>query len=284
MSFKKLLILSSAALIISSSAFGIETKGTETSGGGDARCYEYTNLVGEIVKTLVTTGQEKIDQVDSVIRVSELLKIKSALRCIPVDQLDRQARSYPEEVYTDLLVKDWEKLNSLDKINLASHELAVLAKYENDGEYYISEDIVKIVASNSKKLRDQMNAEQVTYKADGTATFQNPFIRINNENRLFGAEKQRDHEYYFFVISYGDFKQYTQDINATAKSLCLYLGYKESISFNLVGSKNDTYASLDLEGNFNGIKSKRKSDVHTIAVVSTIFTSSVDFFQTISCK
>lgn len=170
-------------ICLSTSSFALASKidGAGSGGGGDVRCFEYSNLVGEVVKSLAIAGQDKVDQLNPLIRVNDLITIKSKLKCLPVEELDRQARSYPEDLHTDLLVSNWDKLGQMEKINLASHELSILAKYENDGEYFVSEDIIKIVSENSKYLKNQLAAERVINNTDGSVTFFNPFVLIDGK-------------------------------------------------------------------------------------------------------
>ena len=135
---------------------------------------------------LKTIGQEKVSRENAVINVDELLRIKqSPLKCLPVKNLDRQARSIPAEKLTKLDAEDWEKMTMFEKIVLVNHELSVLAKYETDGEYFISEDIETILRDNSNSLQIYMYgkyAKDVDKNPDGSFSLIKPFVILERKS------------------------------------------------------------------------------------------------------
>lgn len=153
--------------------------GKEIGNGGETNCAEYSDFVGRIVSILYKVGQNEVDTVNPLIRVSDLWDVKRKLVCKPVIQLDRHARSYTSDTHTDLLTSEWAKLSVPQKVRLAAHELAVLANYEKDGEYFMSNDMVAIAEANSEYFKNLTLAEQVIQNPDGTVTFLKPFVSTN---------------------------------------------------------------------------------------------------------
>lgn len=271
-------------ICLSTSSFALASKidGAGSGGGGDVRCFEYSNLVGEVVKSLAIAGQDKVDQLNPLIRVNDLITIKSKLKCLPVEELDRQARSYPEDLHTDLLVSNWDKLGQMEKINLASHELSILAKYENDGEYFVSEDIIKIVSENSKYLKNQLAAERVINNTDGSVTFFNPFALIDGKKIKFGVETRVTHGYELVIPRPSSIDKVDRQL--TAKSVCRYLGFNDSLGFNLIESNDSVYSMVDKMGHLSGTITKEGGSAGTVIFVSWYEYSILNNFQTLTCK
>lgn len=281
--FWKAVIITMSMVSFFSHAAG---EGAGSGGGGDVRCYEYSNLVGQIVKSLAVVGQEKIDSVNPLIRVDQLVGIKQKLKCLPVKKLDRQARSYSEDVRTDLLVTEWQRLEHVEKIKLASHELSVLAGYETDGEYFVSEDIVKIAIENSVDLKNQMSADTVKNNPDGSVTFHYPFTMIDGKKIYFGNEFRKEVKMILIVpvefsddlIIHGDYTR--------PDSICRYLGYNKSLSSKRDKMKKNKkfYASLTKEGEVIGASEKDSLGFATAVLVNGFDYSQVYYFQTLTCK
>lgn len=177
------LIIFLSLLVTGSQAVKAQDQGGMGSGGGYVYCGEFQDTVGRIASTLVTVGQDVVDRTNRVIRVDELWAIKRVLTCLPVSELDRQARSNPATKHTDLLVQPfngltpWQNLSRSEQMRLAAHELAVLAGYENDGEYFISESMFAILKANSREFKlIDVTADQVLGNADGSVTLLRPYV------------------------------------------------------------------------------------------------------------
>lgn len=117
--------------------------GGNSGGGGDIRCAEYSDLVGKIVSTLHGSDPENVAKELHGLDVKVLLRVKKNLKCFPVQELNRQAFSYPQTVTTKLLASSWEEMTYPEKVRLATHELCVLAGYEFDGQYALSQKIMQ---------------------------------------------------------------------------------------------------------------------------------------------
>jgi hypothetical protein len=145
---QKVIALTLFGSLLMSSAYA----GPRSGGGGDFRCAEYADLADRIASTLAEVGQEKVNSVNDTIRVDDMERVSKRLVCIPVSSLDRQARSYPASGRTDLLVFSWEGLSRPEKVRLTAHEMSILAGYEVDGEYSVSNKLVEILQKSSKPI------------------------------------------------------------------------------------------------------------------------------------
>jgi hypothetical protein len=154
-------ILTVLLIGLSSSAYA--GKGGVDGGGGDARCAEYVDLANSIANTLVTIGQSHVSTVSSVIKVADVQRISRSLKCLPVNQLDRQARSYADDNHTDLLVSAWSQLNGVQKLRLTAHELSVLASYESDGEYSESASMFQLLDEKSNQEGNILSCKEFKY-------------------------------------------------------------------------------------------------------------------------
>lgn len=191
-------------LLISVTQLKAQDSGGMGSGGGYVYCAEYQDMVGRIASALVTVGQGTVDGTNKVIRVNDLWSIKKVLTCLPVVELDRQARSNPTSKHTDLLIQvfngiiPWQNLSKTEQMRLAAHELAVLAGYENDGEYFISSDMISILKrySSQFKLID-VTADQIFTSADGSVTLYRPYVvGPDGEKYYVGNEYSPNQDYY----------------------------------------------------------------------------------------
>lgn len=127
-------------------------QGTNSGGGGNASCAEYSDLLGKVAYSLNQLGQREASKSVSIINVASLWEIKRSLKCLPVLDQPRTAYSVPKTRTTTLLYKEWDLLTLVSKVRLVVHELAVLAEYEGDGEYFVSEDIMKLLSEKTKFL------------------------------------------------------------------------------------------------------------------------------------
>ncbi|MFL5812437.1 MAG: hypothetical protein ACJ763_02570 [Bdellovibrionia bacterium] len=139
--------------------------GKESSGGGNASCAEFADIAGMIVGGLKSLGQAKVSAINPKVKITDLNNVYERLRCIPVNTLDRQARSYPREGRTDLLVKEWRRLSDEKKQRLVAHELAVLARYEVDGQYNISDDITYLADAQSDAIFELPRCTEIDQKS-----------------------------------------------------------------------------------------------------------------------
>jgi|GEM_PF-4843168 hypothetical protein len=179
--------------------------GNSGGGGGDIRCSEYSDMVGRIALVLNNIGQEKVSETLSVVNVKDLWQIKKGLRCIPASKLNRQAFSVPSTRITRLMVEEWQTLSQREKYRLATHELAVLAELEGDGEYFISDELLKIIRESGKLAIEPVVSEMLTKNPDGSVTYFQPQI-LNSSGVA--------------VAILGDH-------DSSFTSLCMFLGYKK---------------------------------------------------------
>ncbi|MFL5812783.1 MAG: hypothetical protein ACJ763_04345 [Bdellovibrionia bacterium] len=258
--------------------------GPRSGGGGDARCLEYANLMGEIVKTLALAGQDKINAINPLVRLDDLIQVKRNLRCLPVVQLDRQARSNPATGQTDLLVNEWEKLDLNQKLGLTAHEMSVLAGYENDGEYYISEDLVKIARTNSQAINNRMSADQVMENNDGSVTFIRPFAMVNGKKFYFGTENKYA-KALFLGIPVDTIHVENERSEPVAQGICKFLQYQNATSYSQSEVSGSDYASVDENGHLKGLKAKDSASLGgTVIVVTEVDYSKLSRFESITCK
>jgi hypothetical protein len=257
--------------------------GAGSGGGGDPRCAEYSNLMGEIVKALALAGQDKINAINPLVRLDDLIQVKRNLKCLPAQELDREARSYPADGHTDLLVSEWEKQDLNQKINLTAHELSVLASYENDGEYYISEDLVKIVRASSQSINNRMSADQVIENNDGSVTFIHPFALINGKKTYFGTEIK--YAKIFFLVAPVD-KKYMgeEDARPVAQGICKFLQYQTAASYSQSEVSENEHASVDENGHLQGLKTKNGAKFGSIIALSEVDYSKISRFESVTCK
>jgi hypothetical protein len=226
-----------ALLQLGTFSVAIADTGGEVGNGGDSRCADYTNIAGKIAVELLQIGQDRIDDVNKVINVDEIWKIKKGLRCIPVTALDRQARSYPDG-HTELLVKEWEKLTIGQKVRLTAHELAVIAGYESDGEYFISESIVELVVKSSSYFNKAIFLE--TLKTKSKSVIENSdgsYTLIYPEDRINGG-------WYGFA-----------DAQSNLKGVCIFLGFKQYVtSHSDRRSQQGSFILIDEFGHFMNLQ------------------------------
>jgi hypothetical protein len=275
------------ALTLFVTLMGSAHAGPRSGGGGDPRCAEFSNLMGEVVKTLAIVGQDKLNSINPLVRLEDLIKVKRNLRCLPVEELDREAISYPADGHTDLLVSEWENQGMREKLSLTTHEMCVLAGYENDGEYYVSEDLVKAVRANSRKINDQMNAEQVIENNDGSTTFVRPFAVMNGQKFYFGTEARYNNGYLLVIPMTSGLisEQKLENPELLAQGICKYLQYQTAVAFSQNEAKGDQYAAIDQDGRSAGIKTKEGSSVIVSNIVATfIEVSKIHRFESVTCK
>lgn len=183
--FLSIMALASCLASVQAGAKG----GGMDGGGGDPHCVEYTNIAGKISVALVKVGQENVNKINPLVDVKSFWEVKKQLRCVPVESSDRVARSYKptstEQARTVLLTAEWEKLSFVAKARLTTHELAVMAGYENDGEYFVSEPIFNEIAKQIGDFQSPFGGQQI-YNKDGSVTFVNPtFGGVNIQAHTF---------------------------------------------------------------------------------------------------
>jgi hypothetical protein len=242
--------------------------------------------MGEIVKSLALVGQDKINAVNPLVRLDDLIKVKRNLKCLPVQELDREARSYPADGHTDLLVSEWEKQDLYEKISLTTHEMSVLASYENDGEYYISEDLVKIVRTNSQSINNQMSAEQVIENKEGSVTLVRPFAMIEGIKVYYGIEARISQLMYPIIGVNGSDRLNLGNTVTVSEGVCKYLGYQNALDYELSSTASgNTYADMSGDGHLLGQKTKHNPSKRHERMYSYWDDSyEVYPFQSITCK
>ncbi|NUM88236.1 MAG: hypothetical protein HUU37_03440 [Bdellovibrionales bacterium] len=162
-------------------------EGGVSGGGGDARCAEYVQLAGRVAMALKTVGSKNVRASNGVIDVDQIWNIRRAVKCIPSEKLNRQAISYPKKNETKLDVAKWEKMSKYEKLRLVMHELSVLAGYEKDGEYFVSEDMEEILRKFPNQLRGvsfSKFALEVVERPDGKFSMLFPLVEVSGEKAL----------------------------------------------------------------------------------------------------
>ncbi len=250
-------VIASMAVFAAISPPTLASTGKEGGNGGDARCAEYSDMIGRIASALLTIGQAKVDQANVIVRVDDLWKIKRSLKCLPVKALDRQARSYSSESRTELLAESWAGLSLVQKIRLSAHELAVLANYEADGEYFISESMIEILAKNSQFFKNATRAEQVVENPDGSISFVRPFFLDSGGTMVpFGAECK---SWNFVQDQGGDGDWLLQPTSSLAEGICKFFGYSSVVTYGAdpgtlpLSALFFRYSSVDSGGHFHGV-------------------------------
>lgn len=152
---------------------------TSVPGGGTGACAEFSTIAGRLIAALAVIGQDKINQTNPFIQVNELIAIKKKpFKCLPASHLDRDAISDPLTVTTRLDQERWNTNKLYNQIRLVAHELAVLAKYESEGEYSVSPDMSALVFELAPYFKYKDKAEQVLISGN-EVTFVNPIMVIN---------------------------------------------------------------------------------------------------------
>jgi hypothetical protein len=112
---------------------------------------------------------------------------------LPTNFLDRQARSSRTTMQTDLLVaksygiEPWQNLSKAEQVRLVTHELSVLAGYENDGEYFISESMQEILKMHSPGFKlISISAETIIENKDGSVTLIYPYLMHQSSKYYLG--------------------------------------------------------------------------------------------------
>lgn len=177
---------------------------------------------------------------------------------------------------TTLIVKEWEKLKFSDKLRLITHEFAIAADYENDGEYFISSDFIKILQAKSKYFFYRSRAKIVQENPDGTVFFNGPHYYVDLESDQvtlidgYSSESipiTREHR-----IAY-EYTNMSSDVNG----VCKFLGLSEAIGYETYtsGAAASTLASI----NSNGHVTKTK-----IAAVYNTQGIGAKIIDSITCK
>lgn len=170
-------------------------QGKEGSGGGYEACAKYIEMAEKIIFELSLTQSFnkaiKLEKLGSNIQKYKRILV-TPLKCVPVKKLDREARSYPSEVRTELLWGKWENLTLPQKIRLQVHELAVLAGDELDGQYHFSKELFKILISGSEYFSLRLRAEAVI-ENNKYITLINPFYTDEKgEVYYYGAMQENE--------------------------------------------------------------------------------------------
>ena len=264
-------------------------EGGAHGGGGHHSCQEYINIAGKIVNEMIKLEKSSPDTFSNILidleKYNTLIKQpeqnNKLLKCLPVEKLDRDARSSSENNTTYLNWTAWDKLITPQKIQLAAHELSVMAGDENDGEYFISNRILNKIMNSSSFLKYLMRAESVVLNSDGTITFMKPFTYFNNERVLFGLLKTESDKYLFGVpvgTSRGEFGE--------IHGICKYLGLNSAVSYSLDNNNLKDYATASSDGKVElGSKIGKREGSYTIFLAMTSIRKNIySSLATITCK
>ncbi|MEC9281584.1 MAG: hypothetical protein VX642_02645 [Bdellovibrionota bacterium] len=161
----------------------------KASEGGEKYCMQFSNIAGKIANDLLAIGNEKVQKIVPGIDVNEFWERKKVMSCVPVIFLDRTAKSYPSSNQVELLVNDsieissWNELSRMEKHKLVIHELNVLAGYELDGEYFLSEKLFEVLMkelTQEYSILKMKGSEVSLDKIKKTVTVISPFFGSSN--------------------------------------------------------------------------------------------------------
>ncbi len=168
--------------------------GGDGSGGGSFQCSEYSDLALMITSSLTQIGQDKIDSIMKKINAEDLENIQKNLTCLPVNKLNRSAYSFRKDndnfmthLRIDTSSDSWAQLKLYGRVRLVTHELAVLAGYEKDGQYLMSKFIMEILEKNTQYFKDAKRfsrAKRFIRNSDGTASI---ILPTDEDGYLYGA-------------------------------------------------------------------------------------------------
>lgn len=164
--------------------------GDQGGGGGDHRAQEFFEIALTVTKLLKNLDQSEIHAIDYRIKPLELEKlVKTPIKVVPVVIRNRVARSYPSTLSVELDVDKWQKIVSLEqKIKLVSHEILVLARLEDDGEYSISTPLSKLLLASQTGVPALISSNDLDFSKDSVKAYsakfelENLFFRINGMN------------------------------------------------------------------------------------------------------
>ncbi len=129
--------------------------------GGHQSCASFIDYIARAGIALKNLKQQEIDKLNSVIQGEELYQASRKFTCVPAEELDRTARTLVvsnTEIRTTLKWKAWDALSKKEKLDLATHELAVGANVESEGQYFISRDIVSLVLNTRQMAQEKCSS------------------------------------------------------------------------------------------------------------------------------
>ncbi len=213
---------------ISTSLTTLSDVGGVNGGGGGTPCAEFTDLFRIVTSELQSLIRHEVLKMNNAeTALAELDIIKRDLRCLPANRLDRDARSNPVTLTTRLVVSTWQEMNALQKIRLVVHELAIILRIEQDGEYQSSENLIHHMTQHSPMIKNLQRARTVIQNKDGSTTFIHPFIMDDKGiERSIYIESSRDKR---------------------AQSLCRFFDFKKATYF-MASQDSGIHTWLDSEG------------------------------------
>lgn len=178
MKIKKIAIVTALSL-----CWSLNVMAGKASEGGEKNCMELYSLASKAINDLFVVGQEKVSERLPMVNLSELFEARKKLRCIPVLELDRTARTEKATGVLELLVNEesqipsWNELSDKLKLQLVLHEINIIAGLETDGDYFFSDELVNLLISIFKKeyLVLEMTASEKLFNiATNTVTLVSP--------------------------------------------------------------------------------------------------------------
>jgi hypothetical protein len=178
MKIKKIAIVMALSL-----CWSLNVMAGKASEGGEKNCMELYSLASKAINDLFVVGQEKVSERLPMVNLSELFEARKKLRCIPVLELDRTARTEKSTGVLELLVNEesqipsWNELDDKLKLQLVLHEVNIIAGLETDGDYFFSDELVKLLISNFKKeylVLEMTAAKKIFNSSSNTVTLISP--------------------------------------------------------------------------------------------------------------
>lgn len=117
--------------------------------GGDSRCFEFNAYLVRLNEAFRELGEETLRKKGVPVDLDQLSVIVEKARCVPVENLDRGARSDSTTLTTHLDRAKWSALTVSQKSAIATHELFVLARIEGDGEYQHSQKAFALLSDTA---------------------------------------------------------------------------------------------------------------------------------------
>lgn len=225
--------------------------GRESEGGHES-CQEYTQIVMKVGETLSLYLDQHEDTFnDPIIDLRYLIALSREVKCLPVVDLDRTLRSFPETKMSHLKYSDWDQLLRRQKIELAIHELAVIASYDEDGYYTNSYILIKIIKDVQFGIGEELKAETFI-KNSLSGTYIKPFAELDgNEYRIA------------FFASGKNYREFLARV-------CKFLGKVQPRSYSSTKRNDEAVVVLDVYGNIYRVLEQGEKQHLKLSLVDVI--------------
>ncbi|MEC9281846.1 MAG: hypothetical protein VX642_03985 [Bdellovibrionota bacterium] len=234
--------------------FGVSTWAGRESDGGHASCQEYSQIMYKVGDTLKDYNDRHGDSFnDPVIDLEVLIALSRNIKCLPVVEQDRTVRSFPAEKKSLLKYSEWDPLSRRKKIELAIHELAVLAEYDEDGFYGNSAVIIDIIKNFRFGIGEELKAEHYESRNWRQGTYHNPFAEVGGKE---------------YAIAY---RNVHTNYKKNVYRVCFFLKKREAISPPGTRKRvGEAVVVLDSNGNIAKVLEENEKNNLNLNIVETI--------------